>query len=290
MAKAYTFEALQPEYEELLSNVEIRSTWKQAIDNQAKRILANKAKYQEVEDAIGVPWRFVGVVHSLECGLSFLGHLHNGDPLTARTRLEPRGYPKEGKPPFTWLVSAIDALKIKGLDKVKEWTDARVAYELERFNGFGYRGRINSPYLWSGSNHYTRGKYIRDHVYDSKAVSQQSGAILLYLRLRETESPVNVSITKEEKREVVKSSTKLTLGKRIRNWIVTVFGGGSAAASLGYGQQIKDLLSDYWVVLIILLVFGGWCLLKYWERRTLEDYKKGRYIPSKMEAKDELVE
>ena len=38
-------------------------------------------------------------------------------------------------------------------------------YELERYNGFGYRDRrpqVLSPYLWSFSNHYSRGKYVAD--------------------------------------------------------------------------------------------------------------------------------
>ena len=35
---------------------------------------------------------------------------------------------------------------------------------------------INTPYLWSFSNHYTRGKFTSDGNWDSSAVSQQCGA------------------------------------------------------------------------------------------------------------------
>jgi lysozyme family protein len=43
----------------------------------------------------------------------------------------------------------------------------------------GYRKRkppMNSPYLWSGSNHYTKGKFIHDGQFDPEAVSKQIGA------------------------------------------------------------------------------------------------------------------
>jgi len=39
---------------------------------------------------------------------SFKLHLHNGDPLTARTVNVPKGRPKTGQPPFAWGISAKD--------------------------------------------------------------------------------------------------------------------------------------------------------------------------------------
>jgi lysozyme family protein len=46
-----------------------------------------------------------------------------------------------------------------------DWSTPAVLHRLEGFNGYGYRKfhpNVPSPYLWSGSNHYTRGKYIAD--------------------------------------------------------------------------------------------------------------------------------
>jgi len=39
--------------------------------------------------------------------------------------------------------------------------------------------------LWSFSNHYTKGKYVKDGVFDPNAVSQQVGSALVLKRLVE---------------------------------------------------------------------------------------------------------
>jgi lysozyme family protein len=57
---------------------------------------------------------------------------------------------------------------------------------LERFNGFGYRRHdinIHSPYLWSFSNHYTKGKFVADNTFSATAVSKQCGAAVLLKRM-----------------------------------------------------------------------------------------------------------
>ena len=53
-------------------------------------------------------------------------------------------------------------------------------FKLEANNGFGYRRKgINTPYLWSFTNHYRKGKYIADGKYSTEAVSKQVGAAIL---------------------------------------------------------------------------------------------------------------
>ena len=62
------------------------------------------------------PWFFLGVIHAMESRFNFERHLHNGDPLSARTVRVPKGFPKAGNPPFTWEVSAEeDAMEEYGL-------------------------------------------------------------------------------------------------------------------------------------------------------------------------------
>lgn len=228
---AHTFDKYRSGYTRLLDTVKIKASWKPAIDRISKQILAHKKKYEEVTNAIGVPWEFVGVVHSLECGLSFSCHLHNGDSLKKRTYRVPRGRPKaspsDGKE-YTWLESAVDALKLKDLDKISEWDNCRVAYELERYNGFGYRGRgkPNSPYLWSGSNHYTRGKYTSDHKYDPQHVSQQVGAMLLYLHLKDLEDPSPWVLPKDEVKDLKDKSQGFWVVRNARNFYRYITGGG----------------------------------------------------------------
>jgi lysozyme family protein len=145
------------------------------------KILKNKTRYQQV----GIfPWDMIGCIHALEAGFRFDRHLHNGDPLTAKTVNVPKGRPLGGSPPYTWEYSAKDALSMKR--QPPEWTIAGKLYILESFNGFGYRRRnINTPYLWSFSNHYTKGKFVKDGIFDPTAVSKQCGAAVILKRLAE---------------------------------------------------------------------------------------------------------
>ena len=129
--------------------------------------------YAEVEKRTGVPDVVIAAIHGLESGGDFNTHLHNGDPLTERTTHVPRGRPKDGEPPFNWVDSACDALTTRWVD----WSIPGMLYFLERYNGWGYRQHgINSPYIWSGTNQYTKGKYVSDGHFDSRAVSKQVGA------------------------------------------------------------------------------------------------------------------
>lgn len=182
-------------YELLYESCLCRPKRKAEVSRLVKRITANRARYQKVGKAAGVPWYVVGIIHSLEAGGDFTRHLHNGDPLAARTVHAPAGRPKRGKPPFTWEQSAIDALRGRGLGAWKDWSAPGTLYQLEAYNGFGYRDHhpdVPSPYLWSFSNHYTRGKYVADGRFSPTAVSQQVGAALLLKRLASTNGRVAI--------------------------------------------------------------------------------------------------
>src|SRR6187551_3650645 len=173
-------------YELLYESCLCRSNRKATVNGLAKKIAANRKRYEKVGRAVGVPWYVVGIIHSLEAGCDFKRHLHNGDPLTARTVRVPAGRPKTGRPPFTWEQSAIDALRLRGLGAWKDWSVPGTLYQLEGYNGFGYRDHhpnVPSPYLWSFSTHYTRGKYVADGRFSASAVSQQVGAALLLKQL-----------------------------------------------------------------------------------------------------------
>lgn len=176
-----TFESLRVEYESLYKTCAV--TRPASVEPVLKKAEANRARYEAVAQRIGVPWHFVAAIHSLESSASFTKHLHNGDPLTGRTVHVPAGRPPTGDPPFTWETSADDALRMKALDTWKEWGVAGLLYQLERYNGFGYRRvatPIHSPYLWSFSNHYTKGKFVADGKYDPEAVSAQCGGATLF--------------------------------------------------------------------------------------------------------------
>lgn len=276
-----SYERYKSGYTKLLETMKVRAQWLDPIDRRARAILANKERYQKVADEVGVPWEFVGITHSLEGGLDFNTALHNGDLVIGNGKKTYR-VPK-GRGPFsTWEEAAVDALKIKKLDQIVEWPIERILYELERYNGFGYRRRdinIPSPYLWSGTTHYTIGKFVSDGKYVKTAKSAQSGAVPLLLRIRE------LDITKKE---ITKVSTKGTLLKRLRLWLA---GGGLTTAftdALGYLDTVKDFIAQHalWFVagtgLTIFLIF------KFLEDKQVQDYKEGRYIPSGQETKMEV--
>jgi lysozyme family protein len=180
--------ALRDEYQQLFDTCEIRPARLAEVNGLVKRINQGSDRYRQVGDPLGIPWQLVGVIHCMEGSLKFTTHLHNGDPLTARTVHVPKGRPPGGTPPFAWELSATDALSMEGLHEVTEWSVPSLCFRLEKYNGFGYRTRntgINSPYLWAASHHYARGKFVQDGKFSADAVSKQCGAMVLLRRMAE---------------------------------------------------------------------------------------------------------
>lgn len=173
-------------YEKIFASCIIKEAKYPEIDALIAKMVSNKAKYQFVGDPLNIPWYVIAIIHCMEASLRFDTHLHNGDPLTARTVQVPAGRPKAGHPPFKWEVSATDALIYDKLNSWTDWSIAGILYRLELFNGLGYyKQGINSPYLWSYSNQYSKGKYVQDGRYDPNAISKQCGAAVLLRRLSE---------------------------------------------------------------------------------------------------------
>lgn len=173
-------------YEELFSTMVIRPNWEREIIAAAKIIIRGKETYERLCNELNfkMPWYLPGIIHMMECGCRFDRHLHNGDTLTHKTTHVPANRPthepQHGKS-YSWVESAIDALTMKGFDRYATFTLPEMLYRLEAYNGFGYfsHHRMNSPYLWSGSNHYDSGKYTADGHFDSMAKSGQVGAAIL---------------------------------------------------------------------------------------------------------------
>jgi lysozyme family protein len=172
---------LKDEYQAWLDACKVRPGQQGAVDYYVKKLKMGQPSYEQVgQDLNGIPWYFIGVIHGMECGFNFNGHLHNGDPLSARTVHVPAGRPQTGAPPFTWRQSARDALTMKGFHQVSDWSMPHILYFLERYNGLGYRmRRVATPYLWSFSNLYSKGKFVQDGHFDPDAVSKQCGATLM---------------------------------------------------------------------------------------------------------------
>lgn len=180
--------ALRTEYQELFDQCMINTEKLPEIERIIQNIVNNKNRYETVSEESEIPWYVIGAIHNMESSLNFNCHLHNGDPLTNRTTHVPAGRPLSGNPPFTWEESAQDSLKLQRLDTWVDWSIPGILYKIEEYNGWGYRTRhpeVLSPYLWSGSNHYTRGKYVADGRWSDTAVSSQIGAAVILRRLVE---------------------------------------------------------------------------------------------------------
>jgi lysozyme family protein len=185
---AQTLKSLKSSYQLLFDSCLIKPDRAQAVNAAVAKIRANRERYEAVGSALGVPWYVVGLIHMMESSGNFTAHLHNGDPLTARTTHVPAGRPKAGTPPFSWEESAADALELQRFGSWKDWGIPGILFKLEAYNGFGYRENhpdVSSPYLWSFSNHYTRGKYVADGSFSPTAVSAQCGAAVMLKRLQQ---------------------------------------------------------------------------------------------------------
>ncbi len=190
--KAPAYEVLKDDYLALFNSCQIRPERAEGVKTIVRAMLnpERRTQYEDVEKRVSIPWYFVGITHSLEAGFNFKAHLHNGDPLRAKTFQVPANRPEPWNPPDDWASSAIDALTLKKYNLVTDWSLPRLLYSFEKYNGFGNRKRhdengkpINTPYLWSFSQHYSRGKYVRDGVWSQTAVSKQCGAAVLLKEL-----------------------------------------------------------------------------------------------------------
>ncbi len=188
------------EYAKLLEKIEIRQDWLSKIDFVVNKLINEKAalRYRKVEQITGVPWWFIGILHMLETSQRFNAHLHNGDSLSRKTLRVPKNRPHNWQAGMSWELSAVDALSvIHKLDKVTDWSLGNALRLMEKYNGLGYRNRkLMSPYLWSGSHYYLRGKFVKDGVFDANIPSQQVGCALIIKRLLD-KGMINVGAKKQ---------------------------------------------------------------------------------------------
>jgi|GEM_PF-2221223 len=183
-------QVLRDFYTTLFQACVVHPQFTHAIDAIIETAVANQNRYQTVATALGgkIPWYFIAIIHNMEASQNFKRHLHNGDPLTARTVHVPANRPASGTPPFTWEQSAEDALTLEGIQKKTEWALTDILYTMEGYNGWGYHiyhPTVNTPYLWSGSNNYVKGKYGADGKWDADLVSVQIGGAVILKRMVE---------------------------------------------------------------------------------------------------------
>jgi lysozyme family protein len=224
----------------------------------AQKIIANRPAYAAVEAATGVPWFMIGPIHARESDMDFKSHLHNGDSLKARTHHVPAGRPKRGNPPFQWDASAVDALTMAPheLQKVKAWSVERILYETEKYNGWGYLKRGNSPYLWSWTSEYHGGKYVRDGVYDPNHWDEQAGCVALLKALAALEPAVAARLAQREAAPPAEVEAAAT--KRAR---VARAGAVASGAAGGGNETAKAVMAQPDQAPVLLPSVAAWSLV-----------------------------
>lgn len=146
----------------------------------ARRLSAAPAKvrYQIIAQQTTVPWFIIAVIHEREASQRWDRQLGQGDPLDQVSIHEPKG-----RGPFPDFTSgAVDALvNCKPYAaRWKDWSSGGALTLLEQYNGLGYANRgLPSPYVWSGTDQYIKGKYTGDGVFNPDVVDKQLGCVCI---------------------------------------------------------------------------------------------------------------
>jgi lysozyme family protein len=162
----------------------------------ARRLVypAAKTRYQAVSAQTGVPWFFIAVVHEREASQNWGANLAQGDPWNKVSVHVP-----DGRGPFaSWEDAAVDALTNCSpfAARNKDWTPGPFLTMLEQYNGLGYAMRgLPSPYIWSGTDQYKSGKYVRDGVFDADVVDSQLGCAGLLMSMMSLDASIALSAT-----------------------------------------------------------------------------------------------
>ncbi len=190
----HVFTVLAAEYDGLLGAMAIDPKRAPELKARGRMILARAESHDwnAVTAATGVPKLWGLASFERESSSDYSRSPAQGDPWRQVSTHVPRGLgPYKG-----WAEAAIAAYRLDNLDKVgaANWTWARACYEGELFNGFGYRAHnIHSPYLWSWTNIYTRGKFVADGKFNPHQKDQQCGIAPLMLTLQQLDASLGLT-------------------------------------------------------------------------------------------------
>lgn len=171
-----------------------------SLEKFQKHYAKNKQKYETVSQKTGVPPELIAAIHWRESSGDFSRYLHNGDPLGKKTVNVPKGIF------FTdWEEAAIHALNQKkyirdavGIDSTSKDV-AKMMTFAEYYNGLGYiNHKVNSVYVFSGSNIPLEGKYYKDGVFTyGPVVDKNPGVAVMLLSI--------IDIPKQESPQAIPS-------------------------------------------------------------------------------------
>lgn len=234
---------------QLFEQCHIRPEWRDRAMEVAKRLCStpNKLVFQRESSKTGVPWYIIAVIKEREAGADSAWKLSiaQGDAWDKPSRHVPKG-----RGPFPdWYAAADDALNLCApyASHWRDWSVGGGLTLLERYNGLGYFERgVVSPYLFSGTTVYARGKYGSDDRYDPDLVDKQVGCAAILMCMAELDSSVQFMAPGTPARsgpppkEVVDDKTKTS--RRIRT-AGTAVGTATGAGKAGTSVQDKPVTS-----------------------------------------------
>lgn len=181
----HPFSYLLPEYIKLLATMKVNSDRVSEVNSWAAKLTGPLywPRYEQVAMLTGVPAELIAALDYRESSASPRCALGQGDPWSEVSK----HYPVGCGPFNSWVDAAVYYMHREHMDDAThEWSWPYICWKAEAWNGFGPRDHgIHTGYLWAGTNHYLRGKYVADGKWDAGFVDGQLGAIPLMLRIAE---------------------------------------------------------------------------------------------------------
>lgn len=176
------FQSLESNIGAISARAQIRPECEHMLGLVCQRLLHDKQTFLDLQKESTVPAAALMALAEREMSGNLHCYLGNGQRLTMRTTLVPKGRGPWPDTPAGFIDGAMDALTLDDLIHVAEdgWSEARFCYESELWNGFGYRAHgIPSPYVYGGTTVQRPGKYVRDGVYSSTVMDPQLGTLAI---------------------------------------------------------------------------------------------------------------
>lgn len=166
----------------------------------ARRALANKPLYQRIADRIHrennkhfIPWWAIALIHERECvggTTNYKCSIGQGSPWNVKSKIKPYSGPFA-----SFEDAAVDSLVVQAPNAAlnDNWSGGGTLTLLERYNGLGYaRMGRPSPYVWSKTDQYVKGKYISDGHYCANKVDDQLGVAVLLQALMSLDPSISL--------------------------------------------------------------------------------------------------
>lgn len=158
------------------------------IRNFKKIYAENQDVYEQISIETGVPPALIAALHYRESACDFGTYLHNGQPLGQPTTIVPKNVCFDNF--HDAAVAALNSAQAqKGISLSQDSDIVLMMTFAELYNGTGYTDYhdMASPYVFSGTDVYEKGKYVSDGSFSSETVDKQPGVYILVMSVMDEE-------------------------------------------------------------------------------------------------------